>query len=572
MVGSIPCSYTFHTTLKTMNTTLRPLAFASSIALASIPLMSDSVQPNIILIVADDMGFSDIGSYGSEIETPHLDRLAVNGLRYRQFYNAARCCPSRASLLTGLYPHQTGMGNMVVDQGYPAYQGDLNTSCITIAEVLQGAGYRTIMSGKWHVTKHTDMFKEDLEEADRRYVSLHNWPRQRGFDRFFGTIHGAGSFFEPSTLVSGNEPIQGFPEDFYYTDAISDFAADEIRESLEEDESRPFFAYVAYTAPHWPLHARAEDIERFKGRYAIGWDAVREQRLNRMKLLGVVDPDTSLSDRPEDVPAWVEADNKDWYAHAMAVYAAQMFVMDEGIGRILEVLDEAQAFDNTLILFLSDNGGCAEVLSARWPESLHVPYRMADGTPVVRGLDPDHLPGPANTYASYGVGWANASNTPFTYYKHYIQEGGIATPLVVSWPEGLASSARGSVTDQVGHVKDLMPTLLDLSGLAYPETRNGVPLTPLSGLSLAGNFRGDTVPIEPLFWEHHGNRGVRQGKWKGVSIKNGPWMLYDVEKDRIEAKDLAGEYPERLKLLVASYAEWAESVGVVENPPKPLKH
>jgi arylsulfatase len=544
----------------------RILLLFAPLLLVSPSLEAADQRPSILLIMADDMGYSDIGCYGSEIDTPHIDRLAATGVRFTQFYNGARCCPTRASLLTGLYAHQTGIGNMVTDQGLPAYRGDLNENCVTIAQVLQASGYSTFLSGKWHLTKHTDQFRSWLKAEERRYTSKHNWPLQRGFDQFFGTIHGAGSFFEPSTLVQGNEPIEGCPEGFYYTDAISDYAVEKISLYSAESSQRPFFGYVAYTAPHWPLHAKTEDIERYKHDYAVGWDVIRTRRLSRMRLLGLLDQSLPLSTRHDGVPEWEAEPDQDYYAHCMAVYAAQVYSMDQGIGRIIDQLEESGEFENTLILFLSDNGGCAEILSEVWPRSLHVPYEMSDGSPVFRGKHPDRLPGPANTYASYGVGWANASNTPFTYFKHYIQEGGISTPLVVSWPKGIPRAMKGRTTAQVGHIKDIMPTILEVAGAAYPERFQGNRVTPTEGFSLVRSLAGKEVSVPPLFWEHHGNRGMRSGDWKLVGIKNGPWELYNLAQDRIESRDLASQYPDRVSAMAAEYRGWADRVGVVENP------
>ncbi|MBN1846876.1 MAG: sulfatase-like hydrolase/transferase, partial [Sedimentisphaerales bacterium] len=283
-------------------------------------------RPNIILIMSDDMGYSDIGCYGSEIETPNLDALAANGLRFTQFYNTARCCPTRASLLTGLYPHQAGIGHMMEDRKLAGYRGDLNPNCLTIAEVLKLAGYRTYMTGKWHVTP-----------CRRDQLSKHNWPCQRGFDRFFGTIHGAGSFYDPNTLTRDNEFIVP-DEDFYYTDAISDNAVRFLQDHHNSDGDRPFFLYVAYTAAHWPLHALPKDIAKYRGKYDQGWDALRRQRLERMVELGLVDAKWRLSERDESVPAWQDARRKDWHARRMEVYAAMIDNMDQGIGRIVKTL------------------------------------------------------------------------------------------------------------------------------------------------------------------------------------------------------------------------------------------
>jgi len=499
-------------------------------------------RPNVVVIMADDMGYSDIGCYGGEIDTPNLDRLAGAGVRFTNFYNTARCCPTRASLLTGLYPHQAGVGHMMDDYGLPGYQGDLNKQCVTLAEALKPAGYTTLMSGKWHVTPAQEPSKD-------------NWPRQRGFDRFFGTIHGAGSFYDPPSLTRENEPI--VPEaGFYYTDAISSQAVDYIGEYAGDD---PFFMYVPYTSPHWPLHARDEDIAKYKGRYEMGWDELRESRRKRMIQMGIVDERWPLTPRDPRVPAWKDAPNKEWEQRRMEVYAAQVDVMDRGIGRIVSRLEETGVLDNTLILFLADNGGCAEELDEDW-KGLHIPTKTLDGRPVQLGNDPRYMPGPEEGYQSYGVPWANASNTPFRLYKHWVHEGGISTPLIAHWPEGVTKP--DSMNPEPGHLIDIMATCVDVAGAAYPAEFNGAPITPLEGKSLAPVIRGgEREPHEAIYWEHEGNRAVRQGKWKLVSRWNedggGQWELYDLEADRTEMNNLAAGNPEKAAELAGLYESWA---------------
>ncbi len=497
-------------------------------------------RPNIVLIMADDMGYSDIGCYGGEVRTPNLDRLAAGGVRFSQFYNGARCCPTRASLLTGLYAHQAGVGAMVSPSDRPGYRGRLNEECVTIAEVLRSAGYHTCMSGKWHVT-HYDYANPE--------PTLHraSWPRQRGFDRFFGTLAGAGSFYTPASLMRDNEFIEP-GEGFYYTDAINDQAV----RYIEEADDRPLFLYVAHVAPHWPLHALGEDVARYKGVYDVGWDKVRAARHARMIEAGLVRADWPLSPRDPRVPAWENAEHKAWEAHRMAVYAAQIDRMDQGIGRIVESLRRTGRLDNTLILFLSDNGGCDEII--RGTETRH--GRFARG-----GTRPDVLPGEPDTYAAYGFGWANASNTPFQRYKKWGHEGGIATPLVAHWPAAIRNG--GTITHQVGHIIDVMATCVDVAGADYPAERNGHEITPLEGKSLAPILRGRTRPDhEALYWEHMGNRAMRQGKWKLVAERNGPWELYDLEADRTETHDLAEKHTERVNAMKAMYANWARRCHV----------
>jgi arylsulfatase A-like enzyme len=513
--------------------------------------------------MADDMGYSDLGSFGGEIETPNLDRLAEGGIKFTQFYNAARCCPTRASLLTGLYPHQAGIGGMTNDMGVPSYRGDLSNQCVTIAETLKGAGYNTFMSGKWHVTKHVDIWRTWLTEDQRIHTSKHNWPRQRGFDEFFGTIHGAGSYYDPSTLTKNNTPVDA-EEGFYYTDAISDHAVSAIRKQTGEAGSTPFFGYISYTAPHWPLHALPEDIQKYKGRYDGGWDQIRAERTAKMKELGLIHPSWNLGGRDPEIAAWEDMDNKAWWAACMEVYAAMVDRMDQGIGRILQALEETGQLDNTLIFFLQDNGGCHEVLTDNWPRSLHFPAQLKDGSPLLRGNDMTVFPGPESTYMSYSAEWANVSNTPFRLYKHYIHEGGISTPLIAYWPAGIQEAAR--VSNHLGHIIDIMPTCVEVAGADYPHTYKGEQIVPMEGQSLAPIFKNQPFNHHPLGWEHEGNRGFRDGKWKLVERKNPgtAWELYDMETDRTEQRNLAEEYPELMQTMIKQYETWADRVGVVD--------
>jgi arylsulfatase len=524
-------------------------------------------KPNIILIMADDMGFSDIGCYGGEINTPNLNGLAANGLRFTQFYNTARCCPTRASLLTGLYAHQTGIGHMTGDKGLEGYRGDLNKNCVTIAQVLKQTGYATYMAGKWHVTKHRGPGGPK-----------HNWPLQRGFDRFYGTIHGAGSFYDPCTLTHNNTQIPPDSDDYYYTDAISDNAVKFIAEHDRGDNDKPFFLYVAYTAPHWPMHARAKDIARYKGRYDKGWDALRAQRHKSMIEMGIVDSTWPLTPRDSGVPPWDKAEDKNWQVRRMEVYAAMVDCMDRGIGRIVEQLEESGNLENTLILFLADNGGCAEEYGSKGPakpdpsENLPLkpmapgelqkdmrPKYTRDGRPVRTGYGV--MPGPADTYIAYGKPWANASNTPFRRYKHWVHEGGIATPLIAHWPAQIRT--RGELRDQPGHVIDLMATCADVAGAKYPAELAGHRITPLEGRSLVPAFAGKAIKREAIYWEHEGNRAVRRGRWKLVARNRRRWELYDMEADRTELNDLAQKHPKIAKQLAAMYEDWAKRSDVV---------
>ena len=507
-------------------------------------------KPNIVLILNDDMGYSDIGCYGGEVQTPNLDRLAGDGLRFTQFYNTARCCPSRASLLTGLHPHQTGVGHMMADDGLEGYRGDLNFRCVTIADALRSSGYSTYMSGKWHISRHTG------PDGPK-----HSWPCQRGFDRYYGIITGAASYWKPNTLNRDNEPIthDQLPEEYFLTDAISDEAAAFIRNHAREENDKPFFTYVAYTAPHWPLHAHEEDIARYEGRFAAGWDQLREERLHRMRRMGILDENWALSHRDPSQPPWTEAPDKDWFQRRMEVYAAQIDRMDQGIGRVVKALEETGQLDNTLLLFLADNGGCAEELRspASAAQNSHISTATTrDGRPVYRGNDPEIMPGPETTYQSYGVAWANLSNTPFRLYKHWVHEGGIGTPLIAHWPDRIKSG--GELRHQPGQLPDIMATCLDVSGAEYPEEHNGNKIYPLEGTSLTPIFDGEDNNKEALYWEHEGNKAVRRGQWKLVTRHPGPWELYDMVTDRTELNDLSSAHPEIVRELGSMYQSWAD--------------
>ncbi len=500
-------------------------------------------RPNILLILNDDMGFSDLGCYGGEIRTPALDRLAAGGVRFTQFYNTARCCPSRASLLTGLHPHQADVGHMVGDDGIDGYRGNLSRNAVTIAEALRPAGYRCYMSGKWHVA-------HSLTEPG-------NWPNDRGFDEHYGILNGAGPYFNPVYLKRNGRPETVEDGDYYVTDAFSDEAVRQIKGHCARQPGEPFFQYLAYTAPHWPLQAREEDIARYAGRYDGGWDALREERLRRMIELGILDPGSELTARDPSQPPWEDAEHKAWQARRMEVYAAQVDRMDQGIGRVVATLAETGQLENTLILFLADNGGCAEEITPKnnWGQ------KTRDGGPVRVGNDPSVMPGAEDTWQSYGVPWANVSNTPFREYKHWVHEGGIATPLIAHWPAGMA--ARGELRRSPAQLPDIMATCLDVAGADYPETFNGHAIQPLEGCTLRPCFERDTAVRETLYWEHEGNCAVRRGRWKLVRKHPGPWELYDMESDRSEIHDLAARHPEQVNALISLYEKWAQRCQVL---------
>jgi len=489
--------------------------------------------------MADDMGFSDLGCYGSEIHTPNLNRMAAEGLRFTQFYNAARCCPTRASLLTGLYPHQAGIGGMTDgkrgDVKPPGpYQGYLNDKCVTIAEVLKTTGYRTLMTGKWHVGE-----------------TRPHWPTDRGFDRYYGLISGAANYFDITRgkydctirrFALDDKPYIPDAQNFYITDAFTDNAV-KFLDQYDRDD-KPFFLYVAYTAPHWPLHALPEDIAKYKGKYLQGWDVLRQERYKRMVKMGIIDPKWPLSPRDEGAVPWDSVEDKELMDLKMAVYAAQIDRMDQGIGKILRKLKQTGKEDNTLVMFLSDNGGCHETGPLGFDN-------RRNGLP----------PGGVDSYMSYGQSWANASNTPFRMFKKFTHEGGIATPFIARWPAVIKN--KGTITNQVGHIIDIMATCIDVAGARYPGYFSGKRILPFEGKSLLPIFRDRTrKPHDYLFWEHRKHEAVRHGRWKLVAKQPGRWELYDLDNDRTELNDLAEKHPEIAGCLKLKYEKWAKQVGV----------
>jgi arylsulfatase len=506
--------------------------------------------PNILIILADDLGYSDLGCYGGEIRTPNLDRLATDGLRLTQFYNGARCCPSRASLLTGLYPHQAGVGHMADDLGRPGYRGHLNDRCATIAEVLRANGYRTYLSGKWH-----------LGTPD---------PIARGFDEAFKMDGGFRTCWDPRAFVRLPEgrPTRAYAEGtFYATDALTDYALDFLADARKAD--KPFFLYLAYNAPHFPLHAPKEEIARYAKVYEKGWDKVREERFERMKKLGILPDGARLSPRSEYWtfqdkergvnPAWetLDADRRADLARRMAVFAAMVDRLDQNVGRVVADLRKHGQLDNTLLVFLSDNGACAE-----WD-----PYGF-DGESgpknvLHKGADLEAMGGP-KSYLSYGSGWANAGSTPFRLYKHFAHEGGISTPFIAHWPAGV--KRKGEIDHRPAHLVDLMATCVAVSGASYPRRLRDHDVLPMEGESLLPILRGERTGERTLYFEHEGNRAVRAGRWKLVSAHQGPWELFDVDADRSELTDLADRHPERVKELAARYDAWARRCGVERWP------
>jgi arylsulfatase A-like enzyme len=502
-------------------------------------------RPNIILILADDLGFSDLGCYGSEIRTPHLDQLGSQGVRFTQFYNAARCCPTRASLLTGLYPHTAGVGLMVGRSA--AYPGDLSPSAVTLAEVLQSAGYATAMSGKWHVTPYRVNSPSFAQ----------NGPLGRGFERFYGIIQSIRSYYNPPSLMEDGRVLPPPSGDYHFTDAITDHAVQFIK---GQKTDQPYFLYAAYAAPHFPLHAREADIAKYRGKFKAGWDALRKERHRRMVEMKLIDAAWPVPPRDAREMPWAEIDpaHLDWFDGRMAVYAAMIEQMDRGIGAIMDAVRARADRDNTVIMFLSDNGGCAEELYARGNAAEDFPRQTRAGAPVRPGNEPTIMPGPEDTYASYGMDWAGYSNTPFRLFKSFVHEGGIATPLIVWWP----SRIKAAVTHEPGHIIDVMPTVLELSRGTYPAEFKGNQILPMEGRSLTPVLAGVTRPAATYVWEHEGNRAIRQGDWKLVSRLPGAWELYNLKSDRTETRDRSKEMPDKVEALAALYEKEAQRTGI----------
>jgi len=550
----------------------RALACLSLVTLA-LPLAAQPApRPNVILILADDLGWSDLGCYGGEIATPNLDALAAGGVRFTQFYNSARCCPSRASLLTGLYPHQAGVGNMTNDRGpeFPGYRGTLQASTVTLAEGLRAAGYSTYMVGKWHLHQPKTGLK----------------PTDRGFDEFYGMLGGYNSCWhenpyytrwpEGRTKRPYTMPQDGRPGTFYATDAFADYAVDFLAEA--RGRQQPFFLYLAFNAPHFPLHAPEADIAKYEQMYfEKGWDAIRAERLARQKQLKLVPADLELPPR-SDVPAKSHAKpspyagkaNPEWtsfpedrrrdLARRMAVFAAMVDRMDVAVGRLVADLKAHGEFERTLILFLSDNGACWEWDPLGFDESSSPKNILHTGADL-RSI------GMPDSYVSYGSAWANAGNTPWRSYKHFSHEGGIRTPMIAHWPAGIAG--RGELRQQPGHLIDFMPTLLELAGGKYPAQRNGVAVQPMEGISLVPAFANRSVArTAPLFFEHDGSRGVRDGDWKLVSTVGDAWELYDLASDPTEMQNLAAVQADRVRTLAAQWTDWAKRthVDTTTNP------
>jgi arylsulfatase A-like enzyme len=511
-----------------------------------------SSKPNVILIMVDDMGYSDLGNYGSEIKTPNLDRLAKEGTRLREFYNNSICAPTRASLLTGQYQHKAGVGYFDVNLGLPAYQGYLNKESLTLGEVFRSGGYSTLLSGKWHVGS------EDESQ----------WPVQRGFDKFYGILKGASNYFDaeplpmgktgyPVTLLKNNERLNPKQDSYYFTDEIGNNAVAFLDE--QNKENKPFFLYLAFTAPHWPLQAKPVDIAKYKGRFDEGWDVLREKRIQKLKENGILLPNQTISPRDPEVPEWnkLTYDEKQFWKAKMEVYAAMVDNMDQNVGKVLDKLKALKKDKNTLIIFIADNG-------AQGGFNTYNPLRRT----LVKNS------GPIGTSGSFDYqeqNWAYLSNTPLQDYKNNMHEGGFSSPFIAWYPSKIKA---GRIDKGTGHIIDLAPTFYELAGIEYPKELNGVKSNPLVGKSLLPVLFEGASEVNrgaPLFWERAGNRAVRDGKWKLVSIyPSYQWELYNLENDRGETTNVAQENPAIVNALSAKYFEWAEKTGVVDyNKIKP---
>lgn len=525
-------------------TLLASIAFADTIA--------QKDKPNIILVLVDDMGYSDLGAYGSEIQTPNIDKLAYEGLRLKEFYNNAICAPTRASLLTGQYPHKAGIGYFDINLGLPAYQGYLNKESLTLGEVLKDNGYTTLLSGKWHVGKDSTV-----------------WPNQRGFDQFYGIIGGGANYFDagpmplgdvpyPVTLIENNKRLHPAPNSYYFTDEITNHAVKYIDDASKTD--KPFFLYLAYNAPHWPLQALPEDIKKYKGRYDIGWDSLRTERIKKQIALGISDGKQAPSERDDEIPDWYSLTYNEQllWKEKMEVYAAMLDRVDQGIGKVLGELKKVKRDDNTIIIFVSDNGAPAEDVA-------HL------GTKAGRNTGPV---GTAGSFESQGKNWSYASNTPFKSFKSFTYEGGVSSPFIAWYPKKIKA---GTIARGTAHIIDIAPTFYEIAGATYPASFKGATINALPGESLTSIlFKGNELErVKPIFWERGGNKAVRKGKWKLVATYPAyNWELYNIENDRGETKNLAAQNASVVNELSEDYYNWAKENGVVDydrvKPKQPL--
>lgn len=493
------------------------LVAASSIMVSCSGAQPDP-RPNILVILSDDMGFSDLGCYGGEIDTPHLDALARDGIRFTEFYSTARCWPTRATLLSG------------------RYSDSLGSQQVSIAEVLKQSGYQTGLAGKWHLSTS----------------AIENGPIQRGFDRFYGTLIGAGSFWRPMSLTRGTESEEPNTQDFYYTEKIAEEAVRQIQSYAASE--KPFFQYVAFTSPHWPLHARENVIQKYLERYKEGWEKLRRDRYQRMIGMGLIEKDRWPLPPPEDiVQDWGSMDHKEWHIRNMAVYAAQVDHMDQAIGRIFSALKGIERYQNTVIIFTNDNGACSEHLSGdAWNTANNVmAWAQEQGRALSVGDNPETESGGPFTFHSVGHNWANAQNTPLRRYKANVHEGGACVPCIVSWPQGLRAD-KGSITRQRGHMVDILATCMELAKTDYPQVFHGSPILPHEGISLVPILRGSGQdPDRAYYFNHNNTHAVIKGDWKIVREggQEGKWFLYNIAKEKTEMTDLAEQRPDKVQEL-----------------------
>jgi arylsulfatase A-like enzyme len=494
-------------------------------------------RPNIIVILVDDMGFSDFGCYGSEIPTPNIDALAAGGVRFTQFYNTARCSTTRASLMTGLYPHQAGLGFLdhLVRENSKGTQGRLRNDCVTLAEVLGASDYFTCSTGKWHMGHFhgTPPFWRGFMRSLHSPIGELYFPNQS--QRYSDGVYLNGEMLKISDPKLGTN--------WYGPDLLTDWGLKFIDEAIAA--KKPFFYYLPHSSVHFPLQAPKEDIDRYRGKYLVGWDKLRADRHRRQLEMGLVDTKWPLSQRPPDVPAWdsLSDADKDYFDHLMAIYAAMLDRLDRSVGTLVAGLKERGVLDNTLIFIMSDNGGNAET--------------------GPRGRLEGDQPGGPNSRVYLGQCWATLNNTPLRRYKHFTHEGGISTPLIVHWPAGIPKERNGQLEKQPGHLIDVMATAIEVTGAKYPTEFNGNRIQPMEGVSLVPALSGKPLNRKaPIFWEHEGNRAIRKGKWKLVMKFKGPWELYDIAADRTEQRNIIAEHQDVAKKMKAEWRTWAKRADV----------
>ena len=540
-------------------TSPKSVMLAAASVLPALAMAQNAERPNIMLIVVDDMGYSDLQCFGGEVQSPNLNALAQDGSRFTQFFNCGRSCPSRASLLTGCYPHTVGITGMGLT---------LSTNCVTVAEALKTAGYNTAMSGKWHLSltqgigNSTDQMKW-LSHQDtfnnRPFSGLNTYPCNRGFDEHWGTIWGVSDHFDPFSLVHNEEAIftDSIPKDFYYADFVGDKAIDMMDDMAEKGE--PFFMYVAFQEPHWPVQAKPADIAKYKGVFDEGWDVMRERRYQNMVEMGLVDPAVTPNAPNASGRVWNNESNKSWQAANMEVHAAMIDCVDQNIGRIIAELKAKGLYDNTLILFSSDNGASSENYTIG---DFDRHDRTRDGQMVVRNAD---VPGDQLTYNYLGTGWAGAVNTPFRYWKTQSFHGGTAAPTIIKWPSSM-NADKGTIVDQPCNFIDVMPTCLEVAGASYPTTYNGHKIQTMAAearslvpMAKAG-AQWDTERI--MYWEHESGKAVRTADWRLTAHTNGGWQLFDMHNDYSETTNVAAEHPDVVKELKSKWNKWATGVGL----------